>query len=63
MKDPKRRCLHIGEVPVTPVLAGAAWTGTAPLRRPTGTLVDLAMGPMLTYGLTRDDGRWLHEWR
>ena len=63
MKDPERSYLRIEEVPTTPVLAGAAWTGTATLRRPTGILEDLAMGPMLTYGPTCDDGWWLHERR
>ena len=63
MKDPERSCLRIGEVPATPAHADAAWTDMAPLRRPTETLADLAMGPMLTYGPTRDDGRWLHEQR
>ena len=51
------------EVPATPALAGTAWTGMTPLHRPTGTLADLAMGPVLTYGPTHDDGRWLHERR
>jgi len=62
MKDPERSYLRIGEVPMTPALADAVWTGMASLRQPIETLADLDMGPMLTYGPTRDDGRWLHEW-
>ena len=62
-KDPERSCFRIEEVPVTPALADVAWTGMYLLCRPTGTLADLAMGPMIAYGPTRDDGRWLHEQR
>ena len=63
MEDPERSCLHIGEVLATTVLADMAWTNMALLRRPTGTLADLAMGSMLTYGPTCDDGWWWHERR
>ena len=37
--------------------------GTKPLRRPTGTRADLAMGSMLTYGPTRTVGQWLEDQR
>jgi hypothetical protein len=49
--------LRIVEIPDVTLLAGAAQAGTEPLRRPTRARATLARGPILTYGLTRDDGQ------
>ena len=57
MKAPEKTHLRIGEVPEALALTGAAIAGTEPLRRPTRTHIDLAMGSMLTYGPTRNTGQ------